>query len=270
MDPELPGEYASEEPTPPVVDDEAARQAELEASRRKLAELEADRPLWEEAARQRAAQEADEERRRDTAARQARQAADEAARQAQQAAEEARRSQRAAEEAARREAKAAEQERIKEEEERERVALRMRREEVRREARAGFGRWRYLPWSNDASYDHFVKASEQFDKLDFRKGDVVVFETIPWPMLTRPGTFFVEDITWQAVEKFFECARYYNTTSQFRDLVEKAHKRFHPDRWRSRRVLNCVEDGEEKACLEMAANTVAQALTPLWKEVTGR
>ncbi|KLO04293.1 hypothetical protein SCHPADRAFT_840822, partial [Schizopora paradoxa] len=110
-----------------------------------------------------------------------------------------------------------------------------------------------------------------FDSSNFIRGEAVtIFESIPWPMLSRPGTFGVEDIDWASVEAFFLHVRHHIPSKEFRELVEKSHKRFHPDRWRSRRVLASVDDEEEKECLEVAANTVAQALTPLWQELTGR
>ena len=45
--------------------------------------------------------------------------------------------------------------------------------------------------------------------------------------------------------------------------------RFHPDRWRARGLLKSMEDDDERGFIEVAANTVAQALTPLWREVRG-
>ena len=86
----------------------------------------------------------------------------------------------------------------------------------------------------------------------------------------RPGTFAVEDIDWTAVETFFRRVRSLLTTPDYQKLVEKSHRRFHPDRWHSRRVLQSVQNEEEKECLEAAAITVSQALTPIWQDVTGR
>ena len=45
--------------------------------------------------------------------------------------------------------------------------------------------------------------------------------------------------------------------------------RFHPDRWRARGLLKSMEDDDERGFVEVAANTVAQALTPLWREAKG-
>ena len=45
--------------------------------------------------------------------------------------------------------------------------------------------------------------------------------------------------------------------------------RFHPDRWRARGLLKSMQDDDGRGFVEVAANTVAQALTPLWREVKG-
>lgn len=56
----------------------------------------------------------------------------------------------------------------------------------------------------------------------------------------------------------------------YKTFVQKSHLRFHPDRWRSRGLLKAVLDDTERECLDVAANTVAQALTPIWSELKGR
>lgn len=232
--------------------DEAARLAQLEESRRKIAELEKDRPLWEEQARRRAAQEAEE--RRQAEQRKAKHAENnEAAKE-----REKQRAKELAEENARREREAAADQ------------LRTKRLRTRDAARRDAQTWTARGWNAAIALERFKHLSEAFDKLNFFKGDVIVFECIPWPVLHRPLQFGVEDIDWSAVEAFFTQVKRYMPAAEYRSLVEKSHKRFHPDRWRSRRVLQCVEDEEEKECLEVAANTVAQALTPLWQELTGR
>lgn len=234
------------------MDEEAQRQAALEESKRKIAELEKDRHLWEAEARKRAVREA-EEKARAEAARKAR-AASEAASSEKEKAE-------AAHSAAENQQRA-----------RDAAAAEMRtkrmhaRDAAKRDARA----WISRGWSGRRALERYTALCEAFDSANFMKGDVILFETIPWPVLMRPGSFGVEDIDWTAVESFFRQVRQYLSTTDFVKLVEKSHKRFHPDRWRSRRVLQSVDDEEEKECLETAANTVAQALTPLWQEATGR
>ncbi|KAL7281665.1 hypothetical protein ACG7TL_004982 [Trametes sanguinea] len=234
----------------PGDEEEIRRQAAIEESRRKLAELEKDRPLWEEQARKRAAQERAEEeaqRRRKEEERRRAAAAD---------AEKERQRQRAA-------AAAAEKER-RERAEKERVAA--QREERRRREHAS---WAWGPWTDVRAIERYKKLSEEFDAAKFTPENPVMFETIPWPVLHRPMSLRLEDIDWSSVEEFFAAARRRMRPQDYKVFVDQSHKRFHPDRWRARGVLKSVEDEELRGCLEVASNTVAQALTPIWREVRG-
>ncbi|KAI0775756.1 hypothetical protein BD413DRAFT_611234 [Trametes elegans] len=232
---------------PPMDDEEAQRQAFIEESRRKLAELEKDRPMWEAEARKRAAEErAEEEARR-------KRKEEERRRAAAAAAQEQRERERAAAEAERR--ARAEQERLAREHEQ-----RRRRERER---------WSYGPWTAMRAIERYKQLSEAFDAAKFTPENPAMFETIPWPVLHSPVTLRIEDIDWAAVEDFFASARVHMRAQDYKVFVEKSHKRFHPDRWRARGVLKSVADEETRGCLEVAANTVAQALTPIWREVRG-
>ena len=111
--------------------------------------------------------------------------------------------------------------------------------------------------------------ADGFDAAKFTTENPVDFEAVPWPVLLSPATLRVEDIEWAAVEAFFEAARRHMRAQDFKVFVEKSHKRFHPDRWRARGVLKSVADEEVRGSLEVAATTVAQALTPIWRETKG-
>ncbi|KAI0630394.1 hypothetical protein C8Q77DRAFT_1280452 [Trametes polyzona] len=239
----------SQEPGP-MTEEEAQRLAAIEESRRKLAELEKDRPLWEQEARKRAERERAEQeaarRRKEEEQRRANASAAEAERQRQRAAA-------AAAEAERR--ARAEAERVARE-----------REQRRRRERE---RWSYGPWTTTRAIERYKMLSEAFDSAKFTPEDPVMFETIPWPVLHSPVMLRVEDIEWSAVEDFFAAARRHMRPQDYKAFVEKSHKRFHPDRWRARGVLKSVPDEETRGCLEVAANTVAQALTPIWRDVRG-
>lgn len=245
----------------PIDDEEIARQAAIEESRRKLAELEADRPLWEAEARRRAAQERAE------------------AETARRKTEERRR-----EEDAIRAARLRRETQIQEEHfrrEREEIA-RKERERRNRQQRWGFG-----PWTVARALERYKALSDTFDAAKYTLESPVSFDIIPWPILASPMTMSVEDVDWAAVEKFFAAVQPTMRSQDFKTFVEKSHRRFHPDRWRSRGVLKSVANETERACLEvgelwrviqsriadsivLAANTVAQALTPLWRDLTGR
>ncbi|KAJ6586933.1 hypothetical protein DFH09DRAFT_1141997 [Mycena vulgaris] len=233
------------------LDAEAERMASIAESRRKLAELEADRPLWEQEAkkRERLEKEKQEAERSRTAERRAAEArrADE--------------DRRAKLEREQQQARAKEEARVRGWEER------ARRE---REKRQRNERWSYGPWTTQRALERFKTLSEIFDSAKFSQDDPLTFDAVPWPVLHSPVSFSVEDVDWAAVEGFFAAVKPHMRSQDFISFVEKSHRRFHPDRWRSRGLLKSVADEADRGCLEVAANTVAQALTPLWRDITGR
>ncbi|KAK0241619.1 hypothetical protein EDD85DRAFT_926635 [Armillaria nabsnona] len=228
-------------------DERAEREASIAASRAKLADLEADRPLWEAAASARMLREeaeAEAHRAKVEARRQA-----EESRMAEQRAEKARRREseaRAREDAARRDREAAEQ---------------LEYAWQQREAR-----WNTGYWTIARAIARYKEYSELFDAMKF-SADPLEFRKVPWPVRTRPSELSTEDIDWTEVEAFFAEAKTTMRLAEYREFVERSHRRFHPDRWRSRGALNSVVDEVARSYMEVAANTVAQALTPLWREV---
>jgi hypothetical protein len=219
-------------------------------SRRKIAELERDRPLWEATARARERQEQkeEEEERRAAQERRKREEAEARARAEQE------------QEQARREAER-EQERARQAEAEAEAA------EAKRRAAAQRARWARGPWTSQRALERYRMLCETFD--DTAKPASLVFEDIPWPTLRAPFTFGPEDIDWTAVESFFHTVRGHMRAQDYRLFVEKSHRRFHPDRWRARGLLAAVKDDDARSMIEVAANTVAQALTPLWRDARG-
>ncbi|KAI0268717.1 hypothetical protein BC834DRAFT_650355 [Gloeopeniophorella convolvens] len=210
-------------------------------SRRKIADLERDRPLWEAAARDREQREQEEEgQRRATRERRLREEAE--------ARERAERQRREAERAR----------------ERERQAAAAAEAEAKRRAEAQRARWARGPWTPQRALERYRVLCETFDTA--AKPSSLAFEDIPWPTLRAPYTFGPEDIDWAAVEAFFQAMRGHMRLQDYRTFVEKSHRRFHPDRWSARGLLNAVKDETVRGMVEVAANTVAQALTPLWRE----
>jgi hypothetical protein len=45
---------------------------------------------------------------------------------------------------------------------------------------------------------------------------------------------------------------------------ERSHKQFHPDRCSLQGLLTTMKDDEARGMMEVAANTVVRASTPLW------
>ncbi|KAG1808170.1 uncharacterized protein BJ212DRAFT_1485119 [Suillus subaureus] len=225
--------------------EEAMRQAELAESIRKMRELDRDKPLWEEQRKKREAHERAEEQERQAKAEQRRRA--EAERQRQQREEAERLAHQVRAEAERHDA-----------EERQRQEHRRLRQRQR---------WESGAWTSHRALERYKVLSEEFDAAKFTPDQPVAFLDIPWPVLHHPSRLTVEDVDWSAVERFFATVKTSMRPQDYKDFVERSHRRFHPDRWRARKLWSAIRDDVERSCLEVAANTVAQAITPIWREV---
>ncbi|KIK99312.1 hypothetical protein PAXRUDRAFT_132332 [Paxillus rubicundulus Ve08.2h10] len=238
QEPDCPGEIP--------LDPEAAREVEIAESIRRLRELERDRPLWEEQRKKREAREHGEEQERLAQLERRRQAEELRKRQEREAAErEIRRTQEEAEKRA-----------LEEE---------LRQREIRQRRRRQ--RWESGPWTTHRALERYRMLSEEFDATKFTSDQPITFQDIPWPVLHLPSRLTVEDVDWSAVETFFATVQTHMRPQDYKDFVEKSHRRFHPDRWRARKVWTAVRNEVERGCLEVAANTVAQAITPIWRAV---
>ncbi|KAJ6499905.1 hypothetical protein C8R47DRAFT_970689 [Mycena vitilis] len=214
------------------LDPEAERMAFIAEARRKLAELEADRPLWEAEAKKRERQEKEEQEAQ-------------RARTAERRAAEARK----VDEGRRAELeKERQQEQAKEENKARSSEQRARRERERRQRNE---RWAYGPWTTQRALERYKTLCDIFDSTKFSPEDPLTFDIIPWPILqTR---FSIEDVDWAAVEAFFNAVKPHMRSQDFAAFVEKSHRRFHPDRWRSRGLLKSVANEAERGCLEVDA-----------------
>lgn len=121
-------------------------------------------------------------------------------------------------------------------------------------------------WTSQQAIDRFKAVSIEFDEIKFSSAQPLVFESVPWPLLRHPANHHLDIIDWAAVERFFSAMRVALKQSEYKVVVEKAHRRFHPDKWRSRGLLLTIEDCALRDQLEAAGNIVAQAITPLWIE----
>ncbi|KAA1472913.1 hypothetical protein DENSPDRAFT_839305 [Dentipellis sp. KUC8613] len=241
-------EEGSESPEIQELPSDPSRPDPIEESRRKLAELEKDKPLWQESERKRLQREREEE--------EAWRMEAERRRQAERAKAEQERTARQARERA-------------EQAERERRAAAAARETARRRQQER-ERWGRGPWTVHRALERYRAVAELFDTTKFTSAAPLAFEAVPWPVLHSPLSLTVQDIDWSAVEQFFEAVRPHMRPQDYRMFVQQSHRRFHPDRWSSRGLLATIADETERASLEVAANTVAQALTPLWREAKGQ
>lgn len=189
-------------------EEEARRRRLIEESRRKIAEIEKDRPLWEQEAQKRSMREQAEERER------------EAAQHAQQRASEAERREKERKD---REAKlrADREKRQRELDE----AIEREREQRRAQEKRSHdqNRWARGPWNIQRALERYKYLCEQFDNAKFGPTKPLTFEDVPWPVLDR--SFSVEDIDWAVVEAFFAAIKPHMRFQDYKPFVEKSHRR---------------------------------------------
>ena len=225
--------HSEREPAQSARDDEFLRRAALEESRRKIAELEADKPLWEAAAKERTAREKEEPEGIRVRAGSSRA----------KEKEEAERKARIIQEV--------EEKNRKEEQLRKEQATRGERERRQRQQQ----RWAFGPWTTQRALERYKILSEEFDSTKFCADLPLTMEAVPWPVLTPPARFSVADVDWEAVEKFFLGVRELMGAQDYKTIVEKSHRRFHPDRWRSRSLLKTVLDEMERNNMDVGGCT---------------
>lgn len=119
-------------------------------------------------------------------------------------------------------------------------------------------------WSHAQAISRYRAVSIEFDALEFCATRPLTFGSVPWPALMAPKSATLEQIEWDVVERFFEMLQRSTKRDEYKTLVQEAHRRFHPDRWCSRGLLDTVLDAGERKKLAVAGNIVAQALTPIW------
>lgn len=183
------------------VDPVEVEKCKIEESKRKIAELERDRPLWEAARRERERKEQEEERER------------QAAKRARERKAEGERKEREYRERLAKEA----------EERQKRDLEEHQRREKKRKHTQNRARWTRGPWTIQRALERYRSLCEQFDDARFSPGDPLTFDDVPWPMLHC--SFSVEDIEWSAVENFFASVKPHMRTQDYKVFVEKSHRR---------------------------------------------
>ncbi|KAF8218087.1 hypothetical protein K438DRAFT_2006981 [Mycena galopus ATCC 62051] len=271
--------------------DTTKRALVMAESRLKILQLEADRPLWEAAKKKREEKERAKEEERRRAAE-----LEESRRKMREIQEQERARKRAAEEAERKERLRLEAEEKARREAEERERKQRQKEELARKAREALERlerqkrwqaatlaeearcrirdekmWGLGVWTPTRALERLKIQIEEFDKIKFSEAQPLTFRVIPWPVLIDPLALDIEQITWEAVEAFSIRAKILlaANVAEYNRSVEKVHRLFHPDKWRSRNLLVTVMDEELRKRLETAGNVVAQAMTPIWRKSRG-
>ncbi|EKM56395.1 uncharacterized protein PHACADRAFT_159957 [Phanerochaete carnosa HHB-10118-sp] len=140
------------------------------------------------------------------------------------------------------------------------------KERARCKQRDQLSRTCQVSWGPKHAINKFKVVSFEFDEIKFGDVQPLTFESVPWPDLRHPDELKFEHIDWSSVETFFSELRASVGASEYKELVVKAHRRFHPDKWRARALFSTVLDDDLRDKLEAAVLVVSQSLTPLWRE----
>lgn len=240
-------------------DEDAIRLAE---SLRKMADLEADRPLWE-------------------AAKKKREACEQAQVQQQRVKSEARKAQQREKGDEGGGGVSQEQDQNRRQEE----INYQERKRLDRERRARYEQWNSGAWTTYRALERYRLVCQYFDETRFSETYPLTFHDIPWPTLQSPFKNSPQDMTWEAVQSFFVVAKTIIRGQAYRDFLKSSVSRFHTDRWRSRKLLESIVNVEERDCVEVgeyiayftvflhltcslniAVDTVGKSLGNLWDE----
>ncbi|KAF8906536.1 hypothetical protein CPB84DRAFT_1770028 [Gymnopilus junonius] len=219
---------------------EGQRLTRLEESRRKMAELNADR------ARQR------QREQHDRVEEPMRRARTEEPRQSAQVKERGRQ-----EEARRRREETAKQQ----QQARQRRAALLERAE--RERMSRHGQWSSGPWSTVRALERYASVSAFFDKAKFSEENLpLTWIDVPWPVLLRPSHITLDGLkdieaAKENVDQFFLAAKLTIRGQQYKDFVRNCLQRLHSDRWSSRRLEEAIIDAAERKRITDARNHVA-------------
>ena len=219
---------------------EAAREAQIQESCRKLAELEKDKPLWEAERHKREAVAAAKEQARQALMEERHRTVEEEHRRAAEAAAQAAEDLWCAWEL--------------------NHAIEKQWHENRQVQHV-----RWSPWNQSHAFLRYEELSKLFDSAKFmveRPADPLM---LTWPVLSSPFTLDISNLTWQHVEAFFVKAKKQMRKDIYKTFIHTSNLRFHPDTWQKQGVFTSLNI-TVNAKLERACIVVLQQLTHIWKE----
>ncbi|KAJ7082489.1 MIF4G domain-containing protein [Mycena epipterygia] len=127
------------------------------------------------------------------------------------------------------------------------------------------------PWTAALAFERFetILLVEEFAKFKFSDSAPLTFEALPWPILTKPWTYNVNDISADKVRAFFKSAALMNAKStvypvpsEYRKyLLKQSLLAFHGDKMVHR--ISTVGDENLRQQISDAAHMVTQTLNEL-------
>lgn len=132
---------------------------------------------------------------------------------------------------------------------------RRRREEVLRrrqdELHQRHEQWFSGPWNLSRALERYRICSAFFDKTQFSVDDQpLALIDIPWPTLRHPASNTASEVDWDTVKDFFTAAKGCIRPNEYKILVRQSMHRFHPDRWTSRRLYISILDEAQRNEIE--------------------
>ncbi|KAJ6551257.1 MIF4G domain-containing protein [Mycena capillaripes] len=127
------------------------------------------------------------------------------------------------------------------------------------------------PWTAALAFERFetILLVEEFAKFKFSDSAPLTFEALPWPILTKPWTYNVNDIGADKVRAFFKSAALMNAKSTMypipsehrKYLLKQSLLAFHGDKMVHR--ISTVGDENLRQQISNAAHIVTQTLNEL-------
>ncbi|KAJ7613555.1 hypothetical protein FB45DRAFT_1065106 [Roridomyces roridus] len=117
-------------------------------------------------------------------------------------------------------------------------------------------------WTAELAFRRFeqILLHEEFAKIKFADGNPLIFQAIPWPTVSKPGTYGAVDVTEQSVRRFFESRVLPNRKYIFRQALLA----FHDDKMSTR--LSTIHEEDVRREIGEAAKRVTQTLNDLMSE----
>ncbi|PPQ98617.1 hypothetical protein CVT24_003950 [Panaeolus cyanescens] len=231
-------------------EEEVAQDAErdLEESRRKMAELNADRPkqryrektvgLEDDGVRCSDGKQEEEARHRLAREREAQ----EAARRQQEQENQAR---------------LREQERVRRQE---RLGKLMEQRDLRHR------QWESGYWTNARALERYKHVAQFFDAQKFSEDEFPLwFMDIPWPTLQHPSLNSSQEMDCRSVNDFFAHIKQTTRIQEYKKFLRSTFKRFHPDTWDGRRLFYAIIDPQERNEIQTAVDVVSKAVGALFE-----
>lgn len=113
-------------------------------------------------------------------------------------------------------------------------------------------------WGDAKALARFRALLDEFSSIKFTDSRPLTFASVPWPHLASPRNVNSKLVDWSATERFFAYAKKTLTLKEYNELLSKAQRVFHPDKWSARKLL--ILDEKLRTALEENVKMVSQVI----------